>query len=536
MKSTKRKSTGRKSTGETSAPTPSTGPTTRSTRAAKTTAGSDQPKGPDPSPGPPTEFNPITEALSQTKALSQTRAILTKGVLECISKSYKCSEVIQAQVEKPRAMTREAQSVVTEALDTLGDSIHFVHEFLVNMDRITDEFIKDKLASRPTTPTPPSPTPIPPPQEPIDIKSLTRDIKDIVQAAVRQELSPLKEELAALKEKVFEPLPPPPPVSVPKFSLDGEAKMEFGRLLHSELQTFAEKTSVLSAPIQAPSTVPATIETPLVKPPTPPKKPQILIKSKKTPPPDTLSVIKKWRTSIPFVETGAPSKIIPLAYGQFKVEMEKEEALDKVMSASNQIEDLEAKPVRRRPPLLQLKGIPKDACTPEELIGTLERQNGLSGLRLCFLRSNRKPEYYNAVIEATPLQAREVIARGRLDVGYQRVHTEHFIPFVQCQNCNVFGHTKKKCTRPTRCYYCGKRGHLGGDCSHNPANNIEPERKDPNDPDYPTCHNCYNHNFSLKEEKRPENLQVPTEHTAVDRENCTMIKRMIRRLQDETDL
>lgn len=466
-----------------------------------------------------------------------------------ISEIINATGLIRDQVIKPRAMTRECQAAVGMAVERIAELVPFVCGFFSHAQAAIETSIqRESLPTESAPPTQESTPPTDPTQESTarvlelmaeyaeEMKAIRRailtpeKIRELVQETVLAGLAPLQEEVRTIKAKVLEPSPPPP--TPPKLSLDGEAKMEFGRLLRSELQTFASESSVLVAPAQPqPSKVRAAPRDSSEKPQPPPeKKPQILVKTKKVPPPDTTSVIKKWRASIPFAETGAPSKVIPLAYGQFKVEMEKEEALEKIMRASNEIADMEAQPVRRRPPLLILKGIPKDASSPEELIGTLERQNGLSGLRLCFLRSNRKPELYNAVVEATPLQAREAIARGRLEVGYQRVHTEQYIPFVQCQNCNTFGHTRKKCTKPQRCYYCGERGHDGSECAGNPVNSAGEGAEVK-----PICHNCYNHNLDLVEEKR-EGLKVPERHTATDRENCTLIKRMIRRLLDETDL
>lgn len=199
-------------------------------------------------------------------------------------------------------------------------------------------------------------------------------------------------------------------------------------------------------------------------------------------------IIESFRKSINFREGGyAPLRISPLSKGKIKIIFEnnnnKTDALNQLHKSPNLLVEEE----RRFDPLIFLKGISLD--TPEnDLIGIIKDQNPLlrdEKFHIKFRRRNRNEKLYNIVLSTSPSAWHVFMNLGRIAISYQRVHSENFSHFIQCRNCQGFGHSRSRCpsSSPT-CAKCAL-SHLTFNCEKSPSDN-------------PRCINCDEHNRHFK--------------------------------------
>lgn len=133
-----------------------------------------------------------------------------------------------------------------------------------------------------------------------------------------------------------------------------------------------------------------------------------------------------------------------------------QEARKETIEKINATGKFKAQEAKQLLPMMILKGISNDVPR-EELAERLKSGNttlapstteSATGgeLRVCFLRSNWRPDlYYNAVLEAAPEVVSAALALGRLHIGHQLVHVAPFSRLMQCSRCQHFGHIAAKC-------------------------------------------------------------------------------------------
>ena len=138
-------------------------------------------------------------------------------------------------------------------------------------------------------------------------------------------------------------------------------------------------------------------------------------------------------------------------------------------------------------------------------------------LRMCFLRSNRNANLYNAIIEVTPKIRLELLKLGRVNIDHQRVHIADFSAFTQCYKCLQFGHTKNKCTSVVEpCSHCASTDHTFKEC---PAKADSSKVR---------CFNCHQNNVKT-------NASVNDAHSATSAKLCPRIKALQKRITERVD-
>lgn len=250
-------------------------------------------------------------------------------------------------------------------------------------------------------------------------------------------------------------------------------------------------------------------------------KPAIIItpKSAKT----KQEAIEAWRRSITFRDSGyAPTRIQAVSNNKLRVEFDSRKERDDTLSRLNDATDIRAEPARSIMPMAIIKGISKEVPS-EELTNIITRQNrelselvkGEGDLRVRFLRRNRNPALYNAVIVAQPRIWRKMVQMGRVCIDHQRVHVDEFSPFIQCYKCLNFGHISTKCPSNTLyCAHCAEASHTITDC----PNRANPVSK---------CVTCIRHNDRF-------NTSESTNHKATST-NCPRMRSMAIKISNRVD-
>lgn len=226
------------------------------------------------------------------------------------------------------------------------------------------------------------------------------------------------------------------------------------------------------------------------KPPDNSCRPAIIV-STKSPVQSRQEAVSAFREAISFKQsTYAPVGVRPLSKSKLRVEFETSEQRDETLDRLRDSGKVTAEPARKTRPLFILKGITKEV-TAEELVQVLKCQNPGVGdpdrdgdVEIRFLRNNRKPNLYNAVLSAEPAAWRKAIELERVNIDHQKVRVHEFTPFIQCRVCLQFGHTSKNCGEgaPATCAYCAGAGHNQTECP-------DREKKAP-----PKCCNCVQRN------------------------------------------
>ncbi|CAF4927783.1 unnamed protein product [Pieris macdunnoughi] len=205
----------------------------------------------------------------------------------------------------------------------------------------------------------------------------------------------------------------------------------------------------------------------------------------------------------------APLKVTPLSKHKIKLVFEKDEHKQHTLTQLQKNTNIKTQEEKRIDPMIILKGINK--LIPEtELTKTIKDQNPTltdHTFSIKFTSKNRNSTLYNIVLNTTPSAWKAFADLGRVNIGMQRVHSDNFSPFRQCQNCLNFGHTKSRCpnTTPT----CAK-------CSaHHPTAECKAEVHN--------CTNCAEHNKQF-------NTNTGTLHRA-DSEKCPKVRAMRARVE-----
>ncbi|XP_052758288.1 uncharacterized protein LOC128202344 [Galleria mellonella] len=214
----------------------------------------------------------------------------------------------------------------------------------------------------------------------------------------------------------------------------------------------------------------------------------------------TLNTIRK---KLLFRNIGyTPYRVATITQGRVRLEFDNTQQQKDTLERLKSIPELQAESVKKSLPLIILKGIHKDLPSTE-LIDTLLDQNpsvkeaatSETDAQLSFLKNNRNPVLYNAVLRVTSAIWRAIMTLERVNLDFQRVRVDNFSPFRQCFNCLKFGHTRAKCDAKDVC--CSH-------CAGAHAINVCPVR---NDNSKICCVNCnaYNQNTRAK---------VSTSHSA----------------------
>lgn len=257
----------------------------------------------------------------------------------------------------------------------------------------------------------------------------------------------------------------------------------------------------------------------------PPKtKPAIIVSSKKSvlSPAETH---KTWKSSVSFRDTSfAPAAVKYVSKNKIRVEFDSIEQRDATLIKANHPDSqVQAEASKCLRPMFIIKGIPAD-IPAEDLGDIIIGQNEhirsavtkKEDLVFRFKRANRNQALYNAVFIATPTVWRAVTDAVKINLDHQRVHTEDYVPLLQCFHCLQFGHTKARCTVGTTiCSHCATPGHEFKTCPNK------------NDPTKAQCQNCVQH-------AKVTNLKIKTNHSATSH-NCPRVTLMTEKIRSRTD-
>lgn len=293
---------------------------------------------------------------------------------------------------------------------------------------------------------------------------------------------------------------------------------------HAAAAASCGATALPAAPM--PTTCPAIVVDPLIsaKPAPAPKTGNAIIVSAKGPVNNRQEAITAWRQAISFkTSTYAPVKVIPISNNKLRIEFSTTGQRDETLARLKDSGKVSAVAAKKSWPMFILKGISKD-ITSEELIHVLKTQNPGIGDPSCdgdvqirFLRHNKNPTLYNAVLSAEPTVWRKAIEMERVNIDHQKVRVNEFTPFLQCHTCLQFGHTSKNYgeNAPSPCAYCASATHKEASCP-------ERERKA-----LPKCYNCVKRNTKF-------NTSSDESHKA-DSPLCPVLRAMKKRVESNID-
>lgn len=250
-------------------------------------------------------------------------------------------------------------------------------------------------------------------------------------------------------------------------------------------------------------------------------RPSIILSCRREGPPREAAV-KALKEVIKFKEVGyTPARISQLSNRKVKVEFDDsrhaEDAIERINSAPSSM-GISAEKEKKLRPLVIMKGLSK-TIRREDVVDMILEQNeefaemSRQDISVRFIRNNRSPYLYNAVLSASPLAWRTFMRLGRVRMDYQRIHCEEFSPFVQCRRCLEFGHTQGRCAAEPRCVHCGRTGHQQDSCPISTAP--------------PICANCTSHNAKFK-------TSWDTKHLPTT-QDCPRFRSIFRRVMGKVD-
>jgi hypothetical protein len=199
---------------------------------------------------------------------------------------------------------------------------------------------------------------------------------------------------------------------------------------------------------------------------------------------------------------GIGGTLSTLANGKIRMQTSDQDSLKKFTAAIANSSQLKADIVKKRLPMVILKGVNK-GFSDDDIVDAIWSQNASvaqvvsnkeeSGIRVAYRRKNfNRPENCeNIVIESATLvyQALLKVPDHRINIDYQRVHCQPQSSFLQCYKCNGFGHTSLKCTSPKDiCTHCAgehkfascpnKLDRQKSNCSNCTASNAKYQKRD----------------------------------------------------------
>ncbi|KAI5641988.1 hypothetical protein NE865_05987 [Phthorimaea operculella] len=252
-------------------------------------------------------------------------------------------------------------------------------------------------------------------------------------------------------------------------------------------------------------------------------KPAIIVTSS-DPTSTSHETLDKLRKTVTFRNSSyAPHRILPSIEGKIRIEFDDPKQQEETLGRIREFPEFRAEPVKKSLPMIILKGIHRDVPSCE-LIDIIVNQNpslkehivSESDIALCFLKNNRRPDLYNAVLRLKPAAWHAAMALERLCVDYQKIHLEEFSPFRQCYKCLQFGHTMAKCDfEGVVCSRCSAGTHKFADC---------PFKYDENKV---ACINCVLHNKKFR-------LSAPIAHCATSNQ-CPRIVAVKERIAANTN-
>lgn len=184
-----------------------------------------------------------------------------------------------------------------------------------------------------------------------------------------------------------------------------------------------------------------------------------------------------------------------------RIVAEKKE-LDKIKSALDGA-GLATRQFDKLPPRLAVRDIPAE-MDRERFMAFLAQQNlnnrSLEGIKLIYWYPGKDGRAAMAVIETSPETRAELLGQGRVFIGWSACRVADHLRITQCFRCLGFGHIAKDCkARTDTCGHCAGR-HETRACQNKTMKK---------------CFNCLSAGMQS------------TDHSAVDSNNCPILKKRI---------
>lgn len=126
--------------------------------------------------------------------------------------------------------------------------------------------------------------------------------------------------------------------------------------------------------------------------------------------------------------------------------------------------------------------------------------------------SNARNDTISAIVEVTATIYKHINEnKNKIFVGYQSCRVFDIINTTPCNSCSRYGHSAKKCTNQATCYKCAGN-HIAAQCTSSVLK----------------CPNCEYYN-------KKYNLNYKTDHSAIDSEQCQILKNKINKYIEATE-
>lgn len=112
------------------------------------------------------------------------------------------------------------------------------------------------------------------------------------------------------------------------------------------------------------------------------------------------------------------------------------------------------------------------AATRADVVQALKNETGRDADFGVHIFGPNRAEQYMAVCELEPQEAKVLLGRGRIGIGWVRCRIRKRIAVTKCNRCLGYGHAKihrENEDRTKCCRKCGKTGHFATDYKNKPA-------------------------------------------------------------------
>jgi hypothetical protein len=248
---------------------------------------------------------------------------------------------------------------------------------------------------------------------------------------------------------------------------------------------------------------------------TKPKRYKMIIRSKKTHPPEEIKQLLKAKINPGEIKVGvATLKSINDSVLVETNSIEETEALGREIELKCG-EDLEPHIHRLRKPRIILINVPEDIDTTniEDAIITQNPELNLAkgNITAKFIQVTKR-EHRNAIVEVGA-DVRKKILNKKIKIGWQICRTDDYVTATRCYKCSKFNHVTMACRGKTTCPLC-TGPHTIKECKSNPT-----EHK---------CINCVTYN------RQNPTKAISEAHSALDK-RCPSLQAIIERNRQNTE-
>lgn len=163
---------------------------------------------------------------------------------------------------------------------------------------------------------------------------------------------------------------------------------------------------------------------------------------------------------------GAPKAVKVMRDGKLRIVAKDEEHGNRIVREMVNIEGVDARKMKSIDPMIMITGV-DSSILEEELKKQIERNNeGIKEEDMKIIKRFRcrNPWKTNWVVRLPGAKFREIIKKGKINIGCESLFVEEYVGVLMCFRCCRYGHLSTRCMEPEVCYNCG-REHGGGSCT-----------------------------------------------------------------------